>query len=331
MSKETQADRRREDEAARWAARRLGGPASAREERAFEAWMRDEANADAYRAFEQASGALDHAADDLLAEALAEDLEDFTRETERRRRPLVLGAMAMAASLVAAVVVTLGVFVDLNGVSEPAHYATALGERRTVTLEDGSRVALNTDSAVEVVYSRAARSVEFSSGEAMFDVERDETRPFRVATAFGAVEVLGTSFNIRADARETVISVVSGRVRATGADGRDVVLGAGDRLVLNVNGSSPVTRFDADRLLAWRRGVARFEARPLSEVTAELNRYFDPPILVGDSSLRDFPVTGEFDLNDRETAIRGLSLAFGLDVLETDAGAVLVRGPALKD
>lgn len=94
----------------------------------------------------------------------------------------------------------------------PRILTTAIGEQRAVQLIDHSVVHLNTDTQVEVRFTDSARQVRLIRGEALFSVERDTHRPFRVRSNDIHVEALGTQFNINRRTADTVISVIEGRV-----------------------------------------------------------------------------------------------------------------------
>lgn len=93
---------------------------------------------------------------------------------------------------------------------------TAIGEQRAVRLDDRSVVHLNTSSRVEVRYTESAREVRLIQGEALFTVERDVNRPFRVLADGILVEALGTQFNVYQRGSDTIVSVVEGRVALVG-------------------------------------------------------------------------------------------------------------------
>jgi len=101
-------------------------------------------------------------------------------------------------------------------------HETRLGEQRTVTLEDGSVVKLNTLSGIKVWYERGARRVRLLRGEALFAVKPDSQRPFivdtNVATGQAFVKVLGTTFNIYQKRRETAVTVLEGKVLVAPGD-----------------------------------------------------------------------------------------------------------------
>ena len=84
-------------------------------------------------------------------------------------------------------------------------------------------------------------------------------------------------------------------------------------------------RYDPALVLAWRGGKARFREEPLEEVLISLNRYFKTPIELGDDGLANLPVTGEFDIRDRDTAVKALTLAFNLESRTEPSRVILNR------
>lgn len=101
--------------------------------------------------------------------------------------------------------------------------ATAVGEQRAMKLPDHSVVHMNTNSRVEIRFTDAAREVRLIQGEALFAVEHDANRPFRVITNGIQVEAIGTQFNVRQRALETIVSVVEGRVAVVAVERSDTL------------------------------------------------------------------------------------------------------------
>ena len=191
-------------------------------------------------------------------------------------------------------------------------------------LADGSVAQLNTASKIVVRYSNEERRIELLSGQAFFDVDKDQTRPFVVQLANAAVTVTGTSFDVLRSGDRSAVHVVTGVVDVKPQFGPSSTLLAGDMIEIDGEGrASAVARFDPSLILAWRGGKARFRDEPLSEVVASLNRYFSTPIMLEDEALAALPVTGEFDVRDRETAVRTLALIFGLEATDEPARTVL--------
>jgi transmembrane sensor len=121
--------------------------------------------------------------------------------------------LAIAASLVIAIVGALGWAYSQRGV-----YTTSLGERKALTLADGSIVTLDAKSRVRVQYDGDQRLISLEGGQALFDVAKDPTRPFRVRAGDQTVIALGTQFNVELVAGNVLVSMIEGHVAITGID-----------------------------------------------------------------------------------------------------------------
>lgn len=171
-----------------------------------------------------------------------------------------------------------------------ADYHTGIGERQSLTLEDGSRVLLNSASALSVAFDGKERRVTLQAGEALFDTATDP-RPFVVETAGATVQGGTATFSVRRDGQ--------------------VVLAKGEARQGN---HELAVAADASALTAWQRGKLIFNGRPLGQVLAELERYQHGRILVPDSHLAALEVSGVFDLDDPEALLRTLEQRYGLKV-----------------
>jgi len=100
----------------------------------------------------------------------------------------------------------------MSGAAPVVQYQTAIGEQRTVSLEDGSVVFLNTQSQVRVAFSGEARDV-YLLGQGIFNVAHDASRPFRVHVEHGQVQAIGTQFDVNCRRDRTDIAVIDGLVR----------------------------------------------------------------------------------------------------------------------
>jgi transmembrane sensor len=125
------------------------------------------------------------------------------RAPYRRRRFLAAAATA--------IVLTIAGAVWWNAERYP-NYATDIGERRSITLTDGSTVDLNARSKLRVEFSGAARRVELLDGQALFQVAKDKNRPFIVRSGEAIVRAVGTQFDVNRKADGTTITVLEGRV-----------------------------------------------------------------------------------------------------------------------
>ena len=142
-------------------------------------------------------------------------------ETAIERPPAVIGRTlrrkitAFAASAAAATLAAVG----LLGwqLTRAPNYVTNVGEQRSWRLDDGSVVYLNTNSHLEVNYSKAVRQVRLVEGEALFVVEHDAARPFIVSTGTANIRAVGTQFNVYRRSHGTDVAVVEGVVQVTTA------------------------------------------------------------------------------------------------------------------
>lgn len=207
--------------------------------------------------------------------------------------------------------------------TDVARYQTEVGEVSHVTLSDGSVVSLNTDTEVEVSLSANQRQVTLVRGEAFFNIARDESRPFQIDTGRKVIEVLGTQFNVRKRADETVIkvSVLEGRVaikptapastaaaKPDTADAEVTLLLAGD-IGAYSESSEVVTQNQTQAVSSaqsWRQGVFRFDDESLEHVIREFNRYRSRKIVLADPSVADLRISGVFHLKNGDHILTAL-------------------------
>ncbi|WP_343576019.1 FecR family protein [Pseudomonas sp.] len=241
------------------------------------------------------------------AEALWGALPETRNAEEYRRRARYLRrwpALAVAAC-VAAIAVTLALPEPLAGLY--ADYATRTGERRMLELADGSRVWLNSGSALSVDFSPQQRRLRLHSGEALFEVAKDASRPFIVEAKGGEVRAVGTRFDVDSRGPQVRVDVTEGVVQVNSAGSAPVRLSAGERLSYREAAvPEPVQPLDLSSASAWQRGKLIFNQRPLGEVLDELERYVPGRIVLTDSALRQHKVSGVFDLKDPDALLKTL-------------------------
>jgi transmembrane sensor len=307
--------------------RRQSGAMASSEERDFEAWRAaSEENRRALAELENALDELDGYGETLLAEEFERQLNDAAQPyASASRAPL----NRIAASLAAFALLTAATFaaIKIAGSSAPPDviaYDTGVGESEMVVLADGSQAQLNTASKIAVHYTADERRIDLIAGEAFFDVDKDHARPFVVQTSNASITVTGTSFDVFSDGDHASVHVLSGVVDVAPRFGPASTLLAGDMVEIDGDGkASAVSRFDPSLILAWRGGKARFRDEPLGDVVKSLNRYFATPIALEGKALTGLPVTGEFDVRDRDTAVRALELIFGLEASDEPGRTVL--------
>ena len=219
----------------------------------------------------------------------------------RRIMPIVI-RVAAALSVVAVVgVAALGALFFRTG---ERTYATAIGGHQSITLADGSRIELNTDTSLRTAVDGNHRTVWLDRGEAYFQIRHDAARPFVVMIGDHRVTDLGTEFSIRRDTDRLEVALVSGRAWFDQSDGGahapSMLLTPGD-VVVTTAGKVSVTRKTTHMLaneLGWRRGVLVFNHTALAEVAAEFNRYNLRKLVIADPSAARITVGGTFEMNN---------------------------------
>ena len=250
--------------------------------------------------------------------------EDHRRRRVRRRRGL-LGAAGVALAACLALALLPDVLIDLR-----ADHSSKTGEIKVVDLQDGSRIQLAPESAVALAFDPSLRRVELLRGDAFFEVAGETNRPFRVQA--GAVEtvVLGTRFavSLRPDGAQVAVEEGSVRVdhpaarEGTGTAGAK--LSPGEVLRIGQNGTPEKAETSPALIAAWRKGLLVAQDRPLADLAAELDRYFEGWIFVADPGLSREPLTGIYTLSDPKAALRAMAEAQGAKLREISPWVLVV-------
>lgn len=199
---------------------------------------------------------------------------------------------------------------------QEARFDTPVGGRKIVSLADGSRIELNTQSVVRTAVDEKSRDVWLDSGEAYFEVKHREDEPFVVHAGSRTITVLGTKFSVRRDKDRVTVNVIEGRVRVDDGQGRNTsaaIITAGDTAIARAGSTliAPKSEERVEGALAWRDGMLTFDLIPLSEVAAEFNRYNRTQLAV-DPSVASIPIGGTFQASNVDAFVRLLHDAYGL-------------------
>jgi len=314
------------EEAAAWFAKRRDGACTPSEEAAFEEWCdRSEAHAVAYAETKHAW----HQWKQLQSsDRMREMAAAAMAATVPRRRSVSAGRrwgpLLAAACIVAAVIIGgIGLLPKLLS-SPPVTYSTALGEQRTEQLPDGTRVTLNTETALQVRYGHGRREVVLQHGEAMFDVVHDAAHPFVVTAGDGSVTDLGTRFAVRDNNGTATVTLLQGRVEIASGDARKQ-LAPGEQACYGARiAGISVRKVDPAAVTAWMRGRLDFNGMPLAQAIADANRYSTVKLRLGDPSLADMPVGGSFRAGDNAAIATALSAVFPVRVARNDAHEIVL-------
>ncbi|HEX6866718.1 MAG TPA: FecR family protein [Caulobacteraceae bacterium] len=308
-------------EAAAWVARLQGPNRDAEAERAFRRWM--EADPAHAAAFDRATAVWEG----IGGAAAGMDVGpgEVARQKTRRR--------AMATMMAATLVAVGGGWLALR---DPV-YVTKVGEQRSVRLEDGSLLALNTDTKVVVHYTKGERDLRLLRGEAQFDVAKNPDRPFIVTAEGQQVRALGTSFVVRDEGKTISVTLLEGKVTvspaadaptANVASAKPVLLAPGDRVKVGGTTAPQIDRPRLQAVTAWRAGEVLLDDTPLPEAIAEMNRYSETPLRLEGEDLASLRVSGIFRSGETQAFARTVAAQFGLAVVEQPDRILLAQAPA---
>lgn len=263
--------------------------------------------------------------------------------------------MATCASLVLAFVIGLNLIKgneELLSTSQITQsvsdtiYETQIGQRSTVELADGSKMILNTDTLVEIIYTDIDRRVYLRRGEGFFTVAKDADRPFRVFAGQRIVEAVGTAFSVQRNNQDNVeVMVTEGKVNFRVFRQNTMMNGGFDEnnldssLTAAVLQNSEVLPLEAGEYaaapnedpslittgiiqpeemevkLAWQHGMLLFRGDPLEQVLREFGRYTTIK-LEATEAVRDIKVEGYYRAGDVERLLVGIEKNLQINVQE---------------
>ena len=190
--------------------------------------------------------------------------------------------------------------------------STDRGQKRVLSLPDGSTITLNAESEVKLPIKFADTSrVVYLIGHAHFDITRDIKRPFLVYTDYSKTKVLGTSFDIKTfpGSEKTEIVVSSGNVEFSQENNRrnKVRLTVNDKATLLPGEKIEVTEVNARHLIAWKDNRLLFENASLQEIVEVLELWYDIEIVVEDPTLLKKTYTFSYDNPPLESLMERMS------------------------
>jgi transmembrane sensor len=225
-----------------------------------------------------------------------------------------------------------------------ADYASNIGETRTVILQDGTEIILNTNTAISFAMNNTSRKVTLHYGEVLITTAKDikpnnniaknsQPRDFIVVTQQGVVQALGTRFSVKQNAESTSVAVfesavllkpnslasnqasnqVNNQVNNQANNKISVLrLAAGQGTVFTENSIAPVNTVNANSI-AWSKGKLVAERMRLADFADEISRY-RPGIVRCQTDVSDLRVTGVFSLSDTDVALNSLAKSLPISI-----------------
>lgn len=195
-----------------------------------------------------------------------------------------------------------------------ADYRTVTGERRWVALNDGSKIQLNSASAIDTAFSSERRLVHLLQGEILVNTGAD-SRPFWVQTRDGYLRTLGTRLLVREEAQGTLLAVQQGTA-ALFADRHDAnarqVIRPGESVLFERGSIRPALANGLDPW-AWSDGVISAHNMRLDDFLAELGRYRNG-LLRCSEVVAGLRVSGTYQLDDTDQVLGLVAQSLNVDV-----------------
>lgn len=280
----------------------------------------------------------------------------------RRFAQKFLWAPGLAAA--AALLIMVGVsFRLIDFPADPGRfYTTERGELRSLTLEDGSVIHINTQSKLHVQFTKTARVLRLTEGEAMFEIAHDANRPFQVIAGDTVVQAVGTEFNVYRQDDKIDVTVIEGKVAVLPAEylgappsaeqlalleqnvgaAEDsseqpyltrAVLTVGQEATIFPDGKiSKVSMVDPSVRTSWLRRMLVFRNAPLSQVVREFNRYNGLQIHIYDPVLAETPLTAALRADNPQALLDLIVTSDGIVLEHRGSNDVIIRrGDVSKD
>jgi len=276
----------------------------------FEAWLANPANAQAWACVSRPWDFLSQQANESeLVAARQAALGDARRASRRHVAPrLRRHAVGAIAAVLVAGVASWG---SLQWLQRPDDYKTAPGERRIISLVDGSKISLDANSDVTVRYTKNSRELHLLRGQARFDVAHDVERPFSVQAGNQKVIATGTAFNIDMAGPKVLVTLIEGHVVVLDENVRSaaitinkprwptsVELKAGQQLAAVDTAPPAIEPVDIQRVTAWTNGQVIFDNESLSSVVARVNRYTRTQVVISDPKVGAMRISGVLNAGD---------------------------------
>jgi transmembrane sensor len=331
-----------QEQAAAWAIRDMGRSMDAHLVAAREAWLNE--RPEHREAYTQAIRALG-----IVAANMADPAVMALRRKALEARPMgpmpsPLGVRWAAGLAVCAIIVAIGVGLRISATHSQGLdagirtavarggrvYSTAVGQRLSIPLPDGSLVSLDTASAVRIRYTVGERAVDLVQGQALFKVAKHQPAPFQVYARDQRITALGTVFDVRLEPDRLRVSLLEGSVRVASVSPsaldepqREVVLDPGQALEQR-GAIVRISDIDPTRTKSWIDGVLDFDDESLASAVAEVNRYSEHKIILEGAEIRALKISGIFTTGDTERFAQTMAELFSLQVAHDRTGQIIL-------
>ncbi|MDH7640440.1 FecR family protein [Sphingomonas oryzagri] len=212
--------------------------------------------------------------------------------------------LGIGGAIAAGFAAVLAVPALMHGGAQPYRIETTPGTPRDIALADGTTIALNGGSILELDHADP-RIATLVSGEAFFHVVHDAAHPFAVRAGDGVFQDVGTSFDMVRDAGGVRVAVREGAVMYD-PKGAAVRLEGGQQIALDTAGAT-IRQIDPAAVGSWRQGRLSYRDATLGEIAADLSRSIGSPVMA-DATIKDRRFSGVLMIDgDRDRMFRRIA------------------------
>lgn len=198
-----------------------------------------------------------------------------------------------------------------------ADYRSPVGQRQDIQLSDGTRLVLNSDTAIDVIYDEQRRLIRLLKGEIWIETAKDsQQRPFFVETIHGTAQALGTRFMVKQRGTHTLVAVTEGTVRVQLKAGSPnaYMVNANQQICFSATASNVLHALDSS-VLAWRQGMLVVDALPLPDFIVKLEPYHHRVISLAEDA-KTVRISGAYPVDHMDQVLSMLSDTYHLQVDE---------------
>jgi transmembrane sensor len=247
------------------------------------------------------------------------------RTAKRAQRNQLVRRLALPVAAAASLVIAIGHFRNENDSVTIQHFVTATGQLRALQLSDGTKVVLDTASTMTVSYSTKTRDVTLEEGRANFDVAHNATRPFIVHAGGAVIHDIGTRFQVCDQDNSATVTLLEGEITVNlPKAGWQSTLRPGQEVSFRSNGPGIVRNIDVADALSWTHGDLVFKDRNLAGLLDEMNRYSQVKVVLGDTSLRNLPVSGVFHAGDQVSLVQALQNGWSIQAAHVSRDEIVL-------
>ena len=290
-----------------------------REKKVFDAWIKE--NPKHKEAFEkiQKIEKICNSFDDEYRNSLTKDILNSTKSTKTTEKFKYFSAAAVFI-----LAISTGIF-KVYDTYIPNYENSLITQTEIIksfSLPDGSILALDAKTNIKMKFYNDERKIDLLEGQVMFDIAKDQNRPFKIKSNAIEIEVLGTSFEVRNKNKETQVKVAHGTVKVSYINGTSnmprliSLLNKGDELKVNDFGKILVLKSTVvDNIALWQNNRIFFDNVSLKEAVLELSKYIKNEIKIQDE-ISSLNITGRFFTNKPGKFFEAITSIYPIEISE---------------